>query len=106
MVRVRAVPAAHVAALVHADALTAMEDLDRARGDAHIDLGMDERVRDRIEKAVDLDVIIEIDARASPFGEFPILLGQGRGRFALDLLEQLATADPEFAHRPAVHASP
>ena len=92
------------AALVQADALTAIKDLDRARGDAHIDLGADERVRDRIEKVVDLDVIVEIDARAPPFGEFPILLGQGRERFALDLLEQLATADAEFTHRPAVHA--
>ena len=45
MVGVRAVLAAHVAALVNADALAAMEDLDGARGDAHIDFLANERVR-------------------------------------------------------------
>ena len=60
-----------------ADALAAMEDLDGSRGDPHVDLGADERVRDRIEKAVDLDVIIEIDPRAPPFRELPIVGGQG-----------------------------
>ena len=104
VIGIRAVPAADVATLVDADALTAMEDLDHARGDAHIDLGADQRVRNRIEKVVDLDVIIEIDARAFPFGELPIGRRQGIEGVALDLLEQLAAADAELAHGPLVHA--
>ena len=72
VVGVRAVLAAHVAALVDADALTAMEDLDRARGDPHLNLGADERVWNRIQKVMDLDVIVEIDPRAPPFRELPI----------------------------------
>ena len=75
MVGVRAVLAAHVAALMDADALAPMEDLDRARGDPHVDLGADERVRDGIEEVVDLDVIVEIDPRAPPFRELPIVGG-------------------------------
>ena len=104
MVGVRAVLAAHVAALMGADALAAMEYLDRAGGDPHIDLGADQRVRNRIEEVVDLDVIVEIDARASPFRELPIVVRQRVEGVALDLLEQLAAADAEFAHGPLVHA--
>src|SRR5271167_983131 len=92
MVGVRAVLAAHVAALMDADALTAMEDLDGSRGDPHLDLGADERVWNRVEEVMDLDVIVEIDPRAPPFRELPIVGGQGDEGVALDLLEQLAPA--------------
>ena len=85
MVGVRAVLAAHGAALMGADALAAMEDLDGSRGDPHVDLGADQRVRDRIEKVMDLDVIVEIDPRAPPFRELPIVGGQGDEGVALDL---------------------
>jgi hypothetical protein len=57
MVGVRAVPTAEIATLMDANALTAMEYLDHAGGDAHIDLDADQRVRNRIEKVVSLDVI-------------------------------------------------
>jgi len=50
VVGVRAVLAAHVTALMDADALAAMEDLDRACGDAHVDLGADQRVRTEYRK--------------------------------------------------------
>ncbi len=81
-----------------------MEDLDRARGGPHVDLGADERVRDRIEEVMDLDVIVEIDPRAPPFRELPIVGGQGDEGVALDLLEQLPSAQAEIAHRTIVHA--
>ncbi len=81
-----------------ADASAAMEDLDRARGDSHVDLGADERVGDRIEKVMDLDVIVEIDPRAPPFREFPIVGGQGDEGVKLDCLKQLASAQAEVAH--------
>ena len=104
MVGVRAVLAAHVAALVDRDALAAMEHLDRARGDANLDLGADQRVRNRVEEVMDLDVIIEIDPRAPPFRELPILGRQAVEGGALDLLEQLAPAQAEMAHGALVHA--
>ena len=65
VVGLRAVLAAHVAALVDRDALAAMECLDRARRDANLDLGANEGVRNRVEEVMDLDVIIEVDARAA-----------------------------------------
>jgi hypothetical protein len=104
VVGVRAVLAAHITALMGADALAAMDDLDRARGDPHLDLGPDQRVRDRIEKVMDLDVIVEIDPRAAPFRELPIVGGQGDQGVALDRLEQLAPAQAEVAHGTFVHA--
>ena len=104
MVGVRAVLAAQVAALMDADALAPMEDLDCSRGDPHVDLGADERVRNRIQKVVDLDVIVEIDPRAPPFRELPIVGGQGDEGVALDLLEQLPAAQAEVAHGTIVHA--
>jgi len=41
---------------VNRDPLAAMEHLDCARGDAHLDLGANERMRNRVEEVVDLDV--------------------------------------------------
>src|SRR3984885_15696458 len=61
VVGVRAVLTAEVAALVRRDALAAMECLDRARGDANLDLGADQRVWKRVEEVMDLDVVIEVD---------------------------------------------
>ena len=54
-----------------ADALAPMEDLDGSRGDPHLDLGADERVRDRIQKVMDLDVIVEIDPRRAAIPRTP-----------------------------------
>src|SRR5208337_4349867 len=65
VLRVRSVLGAHGASLVDGDALAAMEDLDRAHGDPHLDLDADQRVGNRIEEAVDFDVIVEVDARAA-----------------------------------------
>jgi hypothetical protein len=87
--------AAHVPALVGPDALAAMEDLDHARADPHVDLGADQRVRNRVREVVDLDVIIEIDPRAPPLRELLIVSGQGNEGGTPDCLEQLAA---EVAH--------
>jgi hypothetical protein len=87
-----------------ADALAAMEYLDSTGGDPHIDLGADERVRNRIQEVMDLNVIVEVDARAPPFRELPIVGRQPVEGVALDLLKQLPAANAEFAHGTLVHA--
>ena len=48
VIGIGAVPGAHVTTRVDADAPAAMEYLDRAGGDAHIDFGADQRMRNRI----------------------------------------------------------
>ena len=104
MLRIRAVLAAHVAALVDRDAQAAVEHLDHSRGDPHIDLGASERVPNRVEEVMDLDVIIEGHPRAPPFRELPILSRQRVECGALDLLEQLAPAQAEMSHGTLVEA--
>src|SRR5208282_5101474 len=84
VVGVCAVLAASVAALMGADALAAMEDLDRSRGDPHVDLGADQRVRNRIEKVMGLDVVVQVDPRPPPFRELPVISGQGGEGVALE----------------------
>src|SRR5260370_12000891 len=86
------------------DALAAVEYLDGAGGNPHVDLCAEQRVRDRIEEVMDLNVIVEVHPRASPFRKLPIIGGQRDEGLALDLLEQLTATDAEFAHGALVHA--
>ena len=82
MVRIGAVPAPAVAALMGGHALAAVEDLDRAAGRPHIDLRADEAVRHRVEEALELDVIVRADPGEAPFGELVVVAGSGAQRLA------------------------
>src|SRR5260370_35175296 len=85
------------------DALAAVEYLDGAGGNPHVDLCAEQRVRDRIEEVMDLNVIVEVHPRASPFRKLPIIGGQRDGGLAPALLEQLTVTDARFAHGRLVH---
>jgi hypothetical protein len=50
------------------DALTLVEFLDGARGEADLDLGADEAMRDAIVVSLDLDVIVDTNPADSPLG--------------------------------------
>ena len=52
--------------------------------------------------AVDVDVVVEADAALAPFGVDVGLDRQGGERRAVELVEQLAAAGTEVAHRPVV----
>ena len=47
-------------------------------GGANVDLLPDQAVRNRVEEAVDLDVIIERDAGEAPLGELIVVIRQRR----------------------------
>src|ERR1700690_2400080 len=51
-----------------------------------------------------LEVIIEVDSRAPPFRELPILCRQAVERGALDLSRTVRPAQAEMAHGALVHA--
>ncbi len=104
VVRVGAVPAPTVAALMGCHALAAVEDLDRAAGGPQVDLRADQAVRNRIEEAVVLDVIVRADPHEAPFGELVVVARQRRERRALHRLEEMPAADPEAAHDMIVDA--
>jgi hypothetical protein len=111
VIRVRAVLATHVAALMDRDALAAMEHLDDALGDADLDFGANEGVRNRVgshgprcDSRATSKPSRWVDPCASPFCELPILGRQAVEVGAFYLLEQLAPAKPEMAHGALVHA--
>ena len=52
-----------IAALMNGDAIRAVEYLDDAAGNAHLHLLLEQSVRHRVQEVIDLDVIIERDAR-------------------------------------------
>ena len=78
MLGMGAVTATSIAALMGRDALGAMEHLDGTAGDAHVDLGTDQRLRHRIKEAIKFHMIIGPDARQAPFSELVAVSGRGR----------------------------
>ncbi len=66
--------------------------------------GANEGVRNRVEEVLDLDVIVDVDPRAAPFRELPVLGWQRVEDVPLDLLEQITAAEADFAHGALVHA--
>ena len=91
-------------ARMRTDALAAMEDLDGGRGQAGVDVFVEERVGDGVVMAVELDVVVDADAGADP----PVavdedLRREGRAeRGPIQLLEELTPAGAVEAHRPGV----
>src|SRR5207247_1368340 len=57
------------------DALAAVEDLDGGRGQAGVDVFMNERVGDGVVMAVKLEVVVEADASA----DLPVAVDEGLG---------------------------
>ena len=62
----------------------------------------DELVRDAVGVAVDLDVVVDVDAAGLPLRQLVASGGQRLERRPVELLEELAPADAELLHRPAV----
>jgi hypothetical protein len=103
MIWQRSMTLAAISARMRRDERAAMEYLDGARRRAGVDLLAQQRVRHGIEEFVDLDVIVDADARDAPFGVLILLLGQLLHDRQFDRLEQLTAADAEAAHLPTVH---
>ena len=69
-----AVPRPAIAPGMGGDAFAAMEHLDRARRGAGVHLLADQGMRHRVEKALDLDVVVDADAGEMPLGILEIVL--------------------------------
>ena len=95
-------PPAAGAAHVHRNPLALAEQLDRAFGDARVELLADQPMRYRVVMPVDIDVIIKPDPAHPPFG---VLIGLGRQLLqcrSVELEKQVAPADAELAHGPRI----
>lgn len=91
-----------VTAGVHGDALPAIQDLDGPGGETNVDLLTDERVRNAVIVALDLDVVIDVDARLPPLREGAGSGGQ-RGEFGpVEFLEATPPTARELLERPVV----
>ena len=69
------------------DPLAVVETFDRGGGDAHLDLLLHQAVRDAVVVAVDVDVVVDVDDRRLPLGEFVARGRQRLHRRAVDGLE-------------------
>ena len=76
------VVAAH--ALMRGDPFTLVEDLDSAGGEAHLDLGADEAMRDAVVMRLDLDVIVDANPADPPLGEHVRALRQDLERWPIN----------------------
>ena len=108
----RAVGARHVLAMggrlpvvappVRRQSLAAIEDLDRVRGVADLDLLADQLERHAIDVALDLDVVVDVGAAQLPVRQDVARGRQGPERRPVDLLVEGAAADAQLLHRPVV----
>ena len=90
---------------MQSDVLALVQDLDRRRGQTRLDLVVHESVWDRVEVAVDEEVVVDVDATLRPVRVLEADGGQRTQRRALQLLEELAPALAVAAHlaRVQVH---
>jgi hypothetical protein len=79
-----------IAADVEPHARPAQQDVDRRRRQADLDGGVDQGVRDGVIVAVDLDVIIDVDARVAPVGVDVAIAWERLQRRPIKLLEERA----------------
>lgn len=98
--------AAH--ALMRGNALALVEDLNRACGKPHFDLGADKAMRNAAVVVSDLDMIVDADASDAPLGEDVRAGRQGLQRRPIDLVEQMPAryaepADRAFVIEPVQH---
>ena len=91
-----------VAPLVRRQSLAAIEDLDRVRGVADLDLLADQLERHAVDVALDVDVVVDVDAAPLPVRQDVTRGRQGPQRRAIDLLVQGAAADAQLLHGPVV----
>jgi len=85
------------------DALAAVEDLDGGRGQARVDVFVDERVGDGVVMAVELDVIVDVDAGTDlPLAVDEGLRRQRAERGLIQPFEKVAAAGAVEPHRPRV----
>jgi hypothetical protein len=102
MSRLRGVAALFVAAQMDGDPAPGVEDLDGTLGDSHVDLLAEELVRDAVEVAEDLDVVVDVDSGLLPSREFVALLWKCTQERAFQRLEQGAPGAFQLLERPVV----
>ena len=100
--RVGGVPARRVIAPMGGDALAAMEELDGRRADPRVHDFVDEGIGHGVVVAVELDVVVDVDARHGPLAVDERLGRQRPQRGVIEAFEELTAAGAVEAHGPRV----
>ena len=93
------------AADVRSHALAAVKDLHRGQRRADLHHLPGQHVGHAVVVAVDLDVIVDVDARRRPLLELKAFARQRPQRRPVQLLEQAGTAARALAKRPLIELS-
>src|SRR5579863_7151321 len=91
-----------VAAPVRSHTLTPMEDLHRGHRGPDLHPLPGQRVGDAVVVALELHVVVDVDARRRPLMEFVALTGQRYESRPVQLLKQTRSAAGALAKRPLV----
>jgi hypothetical protein len=84
------VPTRLRAARMDPDPRAALKDLDRRGREAHVERLVHKGIRHRVVVAIDLDVVIDVDARLEPVGMDEALGGQRLQGGPIKLFEEIA----------------
>src|SRR5919204_5201810 len=78
------------AAPVDPDPRAALKDFDGGGREPHVDGLMNEVMRDGVEMVLDVDVVVDVDARPAPLGVDETLGGQRPERGLIEAGEEIA----------------
>src|SRR5215472_19196346 len=98
----RGIAASFIPACVTGDTPAAMEDLDGHRGVPAIHFAMNKSVRNAVEVAFDLHVVIDMNARLFPLSEDVSCGGQRSQCGLVQLFETCRAAAFEFSKWPVI----
>lgn len=98
----RGVPAGGVRTAVGSDPAMLEKDFDGGFGGANVDLFVDQGMGDAVVVLLELDVVVDVDTRLLPDGEFVGQLREGLEGGLVQHLEELAAGATEVFHEPRV----
>ena len=92
-----------MAATMYPDPRAAMKDFECGGGESHVDGLMNQPMRHGVEVVLDIDVVIDVDARMPPLGVDEAFRGQGPERRLVEAEKEIVAGLPAVAlHRPRV----
>src|SRR5215831_19631418 len=77
------------------NALALEKDLDRARGQPHLDFAAGKAIRHAVEVTLELDMVVDADPTQTPLGKAIGLCRQGVEVRPIELFEQRSAGDPK-----------
>ena len=87
---------------VGGNALAFEKEFNGGGGEFRVDSFIDEAAGDAVIMEIDFDVVVDVDLRLLPFGEFVGVVGKRSGGGAVEIVEKLAAGLLDFAEGTAI----